>query len=813
MAIEMTEKPKHKQGSSPSGSSHGEFSDGWRYNNGKANPTLEKVDTIQTPPKNDDSDAIYQHLPADQAEILKRQVDTPQLTKGAGVIYRYASRNDIIILVVSAIAAIASGAALPLMTVIFGNLQQTFQKYFYQGGELTYDDFVGELNKYVLYFVYLGIGEFVVTYICTVGFIYTGENISAKIREHYLESCMRQNIGFFDKVGAGEVTTRITADTNLIQDGISEKVSLTLAALATFITAFIISFVNYWKLTLILCSAVFALIFNIGIGSSFMLKHNKASLESYAQGGTIAEEVISSIRNAIAFGTQERLAKNYDNYLAKAEYYGFRVKSSLGVMVGGMMLILFLNYGLAFWQGSKFLLDGVISLSKVLIIMMSVMIGAFNLGNVTPNIQAFTTAIAAAAKIYNTIDRVSPLDPSNESGHKIEPLQGNIRLEHIRHIYPSRPEVVVMDDVTLDIPAGKTTALVGASGSGKSTIVGLVERFYDPVEGYIYLDGEEITDLNLKWLRQQMALVSQEPTLFGTTIFHNIRYGLVGTAFENESEERQRELVIGAAIKANAHDFVSALPEGYETHVGERGFLLSGGQKQRIAIARAIVSDPKSKFSLPPSCIRIRALQYANTLFFLVLLLDEATSALDTKSEGVVQAALENAAAGRTTIVIAHRLSTIKDAHNIVVMSNGRIVEQGTHDNLIEQQGAYYKLVSAQNIAAAEELTAEEEAELEEQEEILVRRMSTRPKSMYAGDPDDDVAAKLRRSSTQKSISSVNLQKNEGEGEQKDSLWTLIKLIASFNAPEWQLMLFGCFWCVICGGGNPVSAGKLSQSL
>ncbi|KAK3180093.1 hypothetical protein K4F52_008493 [Lecanicillium sp. MT-2017a] len=786
MAIEMTEKPKHKLGSSPSASSHGESSDGWRPGP-KGDPALEKVDTRpQTPPGPDDIGDPYGHLPPDQAEILRRQVETPELAKGARVIFRYASRNDLIILAVSSIAAIASGAALPLMTVIFGNLQRTFQKFFYSGGSLTYDDFVGELTKYVLYFVYLGIGMFIVTYITTVGFIYTGEHISAKIREHYLESCMRQNIGFFDKVGAGEVTTRITADTNLIQDGISEKVSLTLAAVATFVTAFVIGFVNYWKLTLILSSTVFALILNIGIGSSFMLKNNKASIESYAQGGTIAEEVISSIRNAIAFGTQDRLAKNYDKHLARAEYYGFRVKGSMGVMVGGMMLILFLNYGLAFWQGSKFLVEGIIPLSKILMIMMSVMIGAFNIGNVTPNIQAFTTAIAAAAKIYNTIDRISPLDPADEKGEKIENLQGNIRLENIRHIYPSRPEVVVMDDVSLEIPAGKTTALVGASGSGKSTIVGLVERFYDPVEGSIYLDGTDITTLNLKWMRQQMALVSQEPTLFGTTIFHNIRYGLVGTAFEHESEEKQRELVIAAAVKANAHDFVSALPEGYETHVGERGFLLSGGQKQRIAIARAVVADPK------------------------ILLLDEATSALDTKSEGVVQAALENAAAGRTTITIAHRLSTIKDAHNIVVMSSGQIVEQGTHDDLIEKQGAYYRLVSAQNIAAAEELSAEEQAELEEQEVAMMRRMSTRGSAKQDGeflaDPDDNIAAKLRRSSTQKSISSVNLQKKDGEPEQKDSLWTLMKLIASFNRPEWKLMLFGCFWCVICGGGNPTSA-------
>ncbi|TQV99607.1 multidrug resistance protein 3 [Cordyceps javanica] len=744
---------------------------------------LEKADTkLATPPKTASSDDIYAHLPQDEAEILKKQVDVPTLAKGAGVLYRYASRNDKIIIFVSTVCAIASGAALPLMTVIFGNLQRVFREFFF-GGSMTYDGFVDQLTTYVLYFVYLGIGEFVVTYICTVGFIYTGEHIAAKIREHYLEACMRQNIGYFDKLGAGEVTTRITADTNLIQDGLSEKVSLTIAALATFVTAFVIAFINYWKLTLILSATVFALVLNIAIGSSVMLKHNKASLESYAEGGSIAEEVFSSIRNAIAFGTQERLARKYDKYLAQAEYFGFRVKSAMAVMVGGMMLILFLNYGLAFWQGSKFIVDNVIPINKILTIMMSVMIGAFQLGNVAPNLQAFTTAVAAAAKIFNTIDRPSPLDPSSDDGAKIDNIMGNIRLDNISHIYPSRPEVRVMSNVSLSIPAGKTTALVGASGSGKSTIVGLVERFYSPVQGTIYLDGIDISTLNLKWLRHQMALVSQEPTLFGTTIYKNIGHGLIGTAAEHETEEKRRELIIEAAKMANAHDFISSLPEGYETNVGERGFLLSGGQKQRIAIARAVVSDPK------------------------ILLLDEATSALDTKSEGVVQAALEKAAAGRTTITIAHRLSTIKDAHNIVVMSEGKIIEQGNHDDLIEKRGAYFNLVSAQNIAAAEELTAEEQAQLEEEEMELIREKSANRASVYDADPDDNIADKLRRSSTRKSVSSMVLQtKAVPDREQKDGLGTLIMLIAKFNRPEWKRMLFGCVFCVICGGGNPTSA-------
>ncbi|KAH8737784.1 ABC multidrug transporter Mdr1 [Ilyonectria robusta] len=741
---------------------------------------LQKADSqVVSPPKGPSSDDLYAHLPPDQAEILRRQVISPEVKQGVAVLYRYASRNDIIIIFFSSICAIGAGAALPLMTVIFGNLQGIFQDYF--TGLKTYHEFTSELSHFVLYFIYLAVGEFVTTYICTVGFIYTGEHISAKIREHYLESCMRQNIGFFDKLGAGEVTTRITSDTNLIQDGISEKVSLTLAAVATFVSAFVIGFIKYWKLTLILFSTVIALLINMGSGSAFILRYNKQNLEAYAIGGSLADEVISSIRNAVAFGTQDRLAKQYDDHLKRAEFFGFRVKGALSCMIAGMMMVLYLNYGLAFWQGSKFLVDGDTSLSNVLTILMSVMIGAFNLGNVAPNMQAFTNAVAAAAKIFNTIDRVSPLNPTDDEGEKLDHLEGTIRLANIKHIYPSRPDVVVMNDVSLEIPAGKTTALVGASGSGKSTIVGLVERFYDPVEGNVYLDGHDISKLNLRWMRQQMALVSQEPTLFGTTIYHNIRHGLIGTAHENESEEKQRELVIEAAKKANAHDFVSALPEGYETNVGERGFLLSGGQKQRIAIARAVVSDPK------------------------ILLLDEATSALDTKSEGVVQAALEVASEGRTTITIAHRLSTIRDAHNIVVMTEGRIVEQGTHNELLEKRGAYFKLVSAQNIAAAEKLTAEEQAKLDEEDLTLIRKMSTKD-GLVLADPDDDIAAKLDRSTTTKSASSVALQNRKAEEEEKYTLWTLVKLIASFNAPEWKFMLIGLVFSAVCGGGNPTQA-------
>ena len=256
--------------------------------------------------------------------------------------------------------------------------------------------------------------------------------------------------------------------------------------------------------------------------------------------------------------------------------------------------------------------------------------------------EAFSVARGAGATIFSVIDRVPPIDSSSEAGKKLGDIQGDISFKEIRFNYPSRPDVEVLRGLDFDVPAGQTVALVGTSGCGKSTCIQLLQRFYDPLDGRVCIDGNDVKDLHLGWMRSQIGVVGQEPVLFGTTIGENIRYGRSGVT---------QEEIEKAAKEANAHDFILRLPQKYNTTVGERGAQLSGGQKQRIAIARALVRNPK------------------------ILLLDEATSALDTQSEAVVQRALDKARLGRTTIMVAHRLTTIKNAERIIVIKDGVVVE------------------------------------------------------------------------------------------------------------------------------------------
>lgn len=537
----------------------------------------------------------YAHLPEDEAAILKRQVNMPEPKYSFFHLYRYATKLDLLIITVAALCSIASGAAMPLMTIIFGGLQGVFQDYLvFQ--TLDYDEFNDKMVTFVLYFVYLAIGTFFTTYISTVGFVYTGEHIASNLRQRYLESCLHQNIGFFDSVGAGEIAVKITVDADRVQDGISEKIGLLIASLSTLITGYVIGFVISWKLTLIMSSVFVFLFVNTALWSGFILRWNLPSIVATTKASSLTQEVFTAVRVVIAFGSQRDVTQQYDKHLKSIQHYGVRMKAAVGMMMAVVMGVMPLTYSLGFWQGSLFIAREDLTLERMITALMSVMIGSFNIGAIGPYVQGLTNAISTASNLMIVIDRETAVSAvNNDNGEKPTEVTGLLQLKGIKHVYPSRPELTVLHDVTLDFEAGKVTALVGASGSGKSTIVGLIERFYEPVKGTVSLDGHGYETLNLGWLRRQIGMVGQEPVLFTGSIMDNIRHGLIGSLSEHVDEEAQRELIIAAARKANAHDFISQLSEGYDTNVGPRGTLLSGGQKQRIAIARAIVSDPKSK--------------------------------------------------------------------------------------------------------------------------------------------------------------------------------------------------------------------------
>ncbi|KAL6231436.1 hypothetical protein BDW75DRAFT_233623 [Aspergillus navahoensis] len=707
-----------------------------------------------------------------QKQVLEAQVAMPTPKVGYFKIYSYATGWDLVLLVLGAVCAVGGGAALPLFTVFFGNITSTFRDV--ASYAMPYDEFYDTLTKNVFYFLYLGIGEFLTIGIATFAFVHTGNSITQKIRVRYLQAILQQNIAFFDSLGAGEITTRISGDMHLVQDGISEKASLVLTGVASFVTAFVIAFVKYWKLALISTSTLGALLLIMGVGSTVSVIYSKRSIECYGKGGSIADNVLNSIRTVAAFGAQEMLAKKYEVHLRDAEKYGRIVQMTFALVIAGILGTMYLNYGLGLWMGSRFLVEDpeTVQPGDVLTIMMSIILGSYALGNVAPNIQAFSDAVAAATKILGTIERQSPLNPMSTDGKKLSSVRGEIELRNIRHAYPSRPDVTVMDKFSLRIPAGKTTAFVGPSGSGKSTIIGLLERFYNPVAGTVLLDGHDIETLNLQWLRQQIALVGQEPQLFTATIYENIKFGLIGSNFENEADSAIRARVVKAARIADAHDFISKLPDGYETNIGS--LALSGGQKQRIAIARAIVKEPK------------------------ILLLDEATSALDTKSEGLVQAALDRAAEGRTTIVIAHRLSTIKKAHNIVVMKGGKIAEQGTHGQLLEKRGVYASLVQAQSIKETPV-----DAELDKE---LATLWIDEDDSEF-DDNEDDMQTRLWKRE------SAMFPRLKGPKSKRFSLWTLIKFIASFNKKEKYIMGLGLVLSLFAGGVQPAQSVLLAKAV
>ncbi|XP_008276250.1 bile salt export pump isoform X2 [Stegastes partitus] len=771
----------------------------------------------------------------DKAQANKAQ---PAIRVGFFQLFRFATCRDRLMMVVGGVCALLHGSAQPLMLLVFGLLTDTFIEYDIELNELSDDrkecvnntiqwkrnytasydladpsNLTGwglinnstfemlvplkhrqcgllnieyEMTLFAFYYTGIGAAVFLLGYFQISLWVTSAARQVQLIRKMYFSKVMRMEIGWFDCTSVGELNTRLSDDINKINDAIADQVAIFVQRFTTFVCGFCVGFVKGWKLTLVIIAASPLIGVGAGLMALFVAKLTGMELQAYAKAGAVADEVLTSIRTVAAFGGEKKEVQRYDRNLVSAQRWGIRKGLIMGFFTGYIWMIIFLCYGLAFWYGSTLVVDSEeYTPGTLLQVFFGVLIAAMNLGQASPCLEAFAAGRGAATIIFETIDREPEIDCFSEAGYKLDKVKGDIEFHNVTFHYPSRPEVKILDQLSVAVKSGETTAFVGPSGAGKSTAIQLIQRFYDPKEGMVTLDGHDIRGLNIQWLRSLIGIVEQEPVLFATTIAENIRYGRPGVTMED---------IITATKEANAYNFIMDLPQKFDTLVGEGGGQMSGGQKQRIAIARALVRNPR------------------------ILLLDMATSALDNESEAIVQEALDKVRLGRTTISIAHRLSTIKNADVIVGFEHGRAVERGKHNELLERKGVYFTLVTLQSQGdkALNEKARQMADSHEEPEKLNLSR---------AGSYRASLRASIRqRSRSQLSnlvpesayaVSQADKSKNaipDDEDEEPVEPAPVARIL-KYNTPEWPYMLFGSIGAAINGGVNPVYSLLFSQIL
>ncbi|XP_043931521.1 bile salt export pump [Protopterus annectens] len=750
-------------------------------------------------------------------------------------LFRFASCSEIAMMIVGGISAMFHGAAQPCMLLVFGMMADTFILYdieiqelkqgsnktcfnntiIWENGSLFYRDnetlrcgfldIEHEMTNFAIYYAGIGAAVLVLGYFQICFWVTAAARQVQKIRKAYFRKVMRMEIGWFDCNSVGELNSRMSDDINKINDAIADQVGIFIQRFTTFIAGFLLGFVSGWKLTLVIV-AVSPL---IGIGAAlmalFVAKLTGRELQAYATAGAVADEVLSSVRTVAAFGAEKKEVKRYDKNLVSAQRWGIRKGMIMGFFTGYMWFIIFLCYALAFWYGSSLVIEEEeYSPGNLLQVFFGVLVAAINLGQASPCLEAFATGRGAAGSIFATIDKTPQIDCMSEEGYKLDKVKGDIEFHNVSFNYPSRPEVKILDSLNMYIKAGETTAFVGPSGAGKSTAVQLIQRFYDPMEGMVTLDGHDIRSLNIQWLRSLIGIVEQEPVLFATTIAENIRYGRENVTMEDITE---------ATKEANAYNFIMDLPQKFDTLVGEGGGQMSGGQKQRIAIARALVRKPR------------------------ILLLDMATSALDNESEAIVQEALDKARMGRTTISIAHRLSTVKNADVIIGFEHGKAVERGTHEELLDRKGVYFTLVTLQSqgdkalnlkarqMAEKETIEVDEDASHDTLQPFRrgsyqsslrasVRQRSKSQISNLLPDTTLSIAGDFSSGVRRPSEISAKSVKNKVTAEEDEHIEPApVTRILKYNAPEWPYMLVGALGASVNGAVNPLYALLFSQIL
>jgi ABC-type multidrug transport system fused ATPase/permease subunit len=485
-------------------------------------------------------------------------------------------------------------------------------------------------------------------------FSYVGENAVADMRKDIYGKMLLMPMEFFAQRRVGELSSRLSADVSQIQDVVSTVMAELLRGIVVMLIGIGLIFYISWELALLMLSVVPVIVAVAVVFSRRIRKKSREAQDQLAESGTIVQETLQGITNVKAFSNEWYEVRRYNSSIQKVVGLAMKNAQLRGIFISLLIFSLFSTIVLVVWYGSKQIDFGELAAFVICTAFVGGTMAGF--AELFPQLQKSLGATQRVRELMNEIpESVSVEDEKVEVANQ---LRGKVELKHVAFSYPSRKELGVLKDISFTANPGQQVAIVGPSGGGKSTLVSILLRFYQPDEGSVLFDGREAASIPLSQLRKQMAFVPQDVMLFGGTVYENIAYGK-----PNASKEEVEE----AARKAYAHQFIMSFPEGYQTVVGERGIKLSGGQRQRIAIARAILKDP------------------------VILILDEATSSLDSESEHLVQEALEALMKGRTSIVIAHRLSTIRNADNILVLEKGIVKENGTHQELLMKENGLYK--------------------------------------------------------------------------------------------------------------------------
>lgn len=491
------------------------------------------------------------------------------------------------------------------------------------------------------------------------GFIRSVESALNDLRRDLFHHLVKLPVPFFQNERSGALSNRFSADLGVVRDTLLNTVPQAVRQTVILVGGLSAIFFFSWKLSLVMLASVPVVVLSIALFGRKVRRYSREAQDSLADSGTVIEETVQNISDVKAFANERLERDRYDSALTaflKVSIKGSRVR---GAFLSFIIFAMFGAITFVTWYGSRMLAAGEISSNAfTAFILFSIFVGA-SLGSFPEIVSQFQTMSGSTERLRELMAE----SPEQDGGQPVGTLNGALAFDHVEFLYPSRPDSPVLRDLSFNVTPGQRVAIVGPSGAGKSTIFSLILGFHRPQVGLVAFDGKDAASLDLAGLRKQLAVVPQEVMLFGGSIRENIAYGRPGAS--------QAEIE-AAAMQANAHEFITSLEQGYDTTVGPRGVKLSGGQRQRVAIARAILADPK------------------------ILLLDEATSALDAESERLVNEALERLMEGRTSLVIAHRLSTVRHADRILVVNHGRIVESGSHEELIALGGTYKLLAETQ---------------------------------------------------------------------------------------------------------------------